>query len=365
MERQPSRLTALPVGTGDAFLWQDGGRTTLVDGGQNKLQANHEIEARSIQKIDVAICTHADADHVDGLLAILRNPRIRIGTVWVPSRWGNGLHDLIQDPITALHNLARECIESNLTNLEQESELDRPNSGTTDLVDTSALEEAIMESPDLGRVIEGLIMETWFVKRWPPLWLDSQFTLSRIWGLVRAALEAGAELRWFEYGKPPNGGLDRLKPVNSAETAKVAKSKANLAWLRLTRVNREALVFAGESKCGARVLFCSDSDLAGITKLPLGTGALLATAPHHGSEKNAGAYAAIDAMGANQNVLWVRSDRAAKRRPREVFLKIPAIRRACTTCGKCDRTPPREVIAEARGGEWYFKTASCPGAMAP
>ena len=64
------------------------------------------------------------------------------------------------------------------------------------------------------------------------------------------------------------------------------------------------------------MLFCADSDLA--FDLP-SSRALLATAPHHGSESNAAAYGAV--LQASPDVTWVRSDGRFASRPCSAFLE--------------------------------------------
>ncbi|MGF1575962.1 MAG: MBL fold metallo-hydrolase [Cyanophyceae cyanobacterium] len=105
-------FTALPVGVGDAFLWQSDEHTVLVDGGLHKCRAAHELRTRSITSLDVVVCTHADADHTDGLVAILQDPLIAKSSVWVPARWGEGLKDLVEDPEKVLYHLSQECKDS-------------------------------------------------------------------------------------------------------------------------------------------------------------------------------------------------------------------------------------------------------------
>lgn len=79
-----------------------------------------------------------------------------------------------------------------------------------------------------------------------------------------------------------------------------------LSSLALSEDNRRSLVFykpvKGES---FGVLFCADSDLKSLPKVKLAS-SLLATAPHHGSEKNIEAYKIVQNL--SNEVSWVRSD---------------------------------------------------------
>lgn len=90
----PARLTitAIDVGQGDGFLLRDKGRTILIDSGSN---SEKELEARTlkpfllsqgISHIDLAFVSHADNDHVSGLLDLMRDEvsPVRIDTLILP-----------------------------------------------------------------------------------------------------------------------------------------------------------------------------------------------------------------------------------------------------------------------------------------
>lgn len=228
-------------------------------------------------------------------------------------------------------------------------------------LDLSDLELAVVDGPDLERVTDSAMHFAWpWISPYPPtpLWFDALMTASRIWKVIHAALVSGAELRRFEYGQPPSGGHCWLKPVNSAEVLRVPQAKSPLSWLNLTRVNREALVFAGLPTDNPPILFSSDSELNDCLAV-VPSCALLITAPHHGSNDNAKAYANINSH-AGTGHLWVRSDSANKVRPCEDFTTIPYEKRACTTCHRCSRLPSQAVVAGVVNGEWSLKSLCCP-----
>lgn len=91
-------MTALDVGQGDSiFLAFPGGRTMLVDGGglagsewidgyRSGPDIGEEVVSpylwsRGLKRLDVVALTHADHDHIDGLLTVLRN--FGVGQLWV------------------------------------------------------------------------------------------------------------------------------------------------------------------------------------------------------------------------------------------------------------------------------------------
>ncbi|CAM3558671.1 MBL fold metallo-hydrolase [Deinococcus saxicola] len=60
----------LDVGQGDAILVRSPeGKTMLVDGGRSVSRMEEHMKTYGIDKIDVMVATHADADHIAGLVA--------------------------------------------------------------------------------------------------------------------------------------------------------------------------------------------------------------------------------------------------------------------------------------------------------
>jgi competence protein ComEC len=65
-------VTFLDVGQGDAAVIRTpDGATVLVDAGPEEQQVATELAALGIRRIDLAVATHAHADHIDGFPAIL------------------------------------------------------------------------------------------------------------------------------------------------------------------------------------------------------------------------------------------------------------------------------------------------------
>lgn len=60
----------LDVGQGDAVLVRSPeGKTMLIDGGRSMARMEDHMQTYGIDKIDVMVATHADADHIAGLVA--------------------------------------------------------------------------------------------------------------------------------------------------------------------------------------------------------------------------------------------------------------------------------------------------------
>lgn len=98
LQRGKLEMTILDVGQGDSiFVAFPGGRTMLVDGGglagsewkggyRSGPDIGEEIVSpylwsRGLKRLDVVALTHADHDHIDGLLTVLQN--FRVGQLWV------------------------------------------------------------------------------------------------------------------------------------------------------------------------------------------------------------------------------------------------------------------------------------------
>lgn len=98
--RSPAVPTAtfLDVGQGDATLVEDpSGGVILVDGGPDAVILQQALRSRRIDRIDLLVATHGDADHVAGLEGIL--DRIGVAEMWVPAHadLGDSLEGLVAD----------------------------------------------------------------------------------------------------------------------------------------------------------------------------------------------------------------------------------------------------------------------------
>lgn len=90
---RPAReLVFLDVGQGDSTVVRDGSFAMLIDGGGTP-HSDFDLGERvvvpalrslGIVDLDVVVATHADADHIEGLLAVLR--QVRVGELWIGRR---------------------------------------------------------------------------------------------------------------------------------------------------------------------------------------------------------------------------------------------------------------------------------------
>ena len=364
------KVTALPVGQGDAFLWRrEDGKTVLVDGGRRARQALYELSSRKVKEIDVMVCTHGDADHTDGLVAVLNAPDIKVHELWVPSRWGNGLHQVASSPTRVLEQLVRECkeLDTDVDDLELlEVEHDHPDGE----IAVGVVEEAIAAAPDSSSPTRSvfpyvsLAPGLFFVGGLGPvpsksvsMAMQALEVAARIWAVVRTAIHAGVPIRWFKYGDAPAGGEPGwLEPVNSAEVFQVRRAGSLVKWLALTLKNKEALVWKGLEADHPPVLFASDSDFRFDTSA-IPNEPMLVTAPHHGAKSNKRVYGVVRKTSDHQHH-WMRSDTPSKSRPCEEYTNLPIETRACTACNRCVRGLS-EAVAVTTAEGWSFTTATC------
>jgi competence protein ComEC len=86
-------VRGLDVGQGDAWLvtWPDGARW-LIDGGGDPMGFRDvgralllpALRLEAIEHLDKLVATHGDADHTDGLIAVIEE--LSVGELWIPGR---------------------------------------------------------------------------------------------------------------------------------------------------------------------------------------------------------------------------------------------------------------------------------------
>jgi competence protein ComEC len=94
------RVHFIDVGQGDSILIQaPGGQTALIDGGYDNALALAYLQAQGIGRIDVMIASHPHADHIGGLVTILKS--MPVGGVWTSgSSHTTGTFEALLDAIT-------------------------------------------------------------------------------------------------------------------------------------------------------------------------------------------------------------------------------------------------------------------------
>jgi competence protein ComEC len=82
-------VTVLDVGEGDAILIQDpGGGVALLDGGRDPVLLARRLRAHGVDRVDLLVVSHGDADHAGGLVDL--PARMPVGRVWYPGHGVTG-----------------------------------------------------------------------------------------------------------------------------------------------------------------------------------------------------------------------------------------------------------------------------------
>lgn len=350
-----ARFVALPVGLGDAFYLERGKRSVLVDGGRSAT-ALPNLMKRYLGRdnVEILVCTHNDADHAAGIIGFL-DAGFTCEEIWLPGRWLAALNELLdsaQNVYQAIIDQAHEFFVTLPKGVTPPASLME----AAELLwhrDNSWMETVPVNADQLGQVDGSLYNMLVDAKRWDN---ESRILVGWPWArgdepgavVASAAIEAahrikeialkafdlGIPVRWFEHrpGAPSGGLAGFLHPVGAQEIAAVYPAPGRLfRHLALSAVNRESLVLysPGDDEAPG-VLFCADSDLAGMT--PPIHGGDVVTVPHHGSAHNVGAYDVIAGSGTPlESLHWVRSDNRSRQRPCAEYVALDA-RRYCTIC---------------------------------
>lgn len=357
-----AEFIALPVGQGDAFYLKRGGLSILVDGGKSELGFPGLFKNyTSMDCVDIIVCTHNDADHVNGVIGFLRQG-LTCKEIWLPGVWADVLPsalksfpERVQDVYESLDDEGRptldelvEAIESD--ELHSESLLEDQDaresivisseqdyvpwySGLEMLLDAASDSVEASWSHDLNfDYVNYFLYGGYYSNRIQPYIAATD----RIKEIALLAYHAGITIRWFEYDiKNPSGGIPELVPLNSRELIKIRKRKVEKLthYIALSVANKRSLVFLSPADNEAPdVLFNADSDLSGVSSRKINNDCI-ATAPHHGSASNRHVYSYVEGwIGGSPGLLnWVRSDGAFPKRPCHDFVNTKG-NRYCTLC---------------------------------
>lgn len=418
-----SRFTALEVRRGEAFLLETPhqGRpwAILVDSG-NPPPAKRsgmtlfqalDRDAPTLDRIDIAVCTHNDKDHAGGFPRFLddwvRQNGREIGELWLPGRWLDIVVPLLTAPGESVERLVEE-----IRNLRKEydlkgrqafeDQLDRlcePYAGDepSQAIDDRPWFDGGQSWPMDEKIIEGLKRDI-RAGRPPSRAYDDAASSAidemkrkagsavfhrlinagrNIIQIAQVAIDLEIPVRWMdpsrfmldgsrvaEAGQP---GL--LEVVNAVEgvRARPLRAGAMIAFLstalNLTIQNIESLVlYRPETREEPGVLFTGDSALrsrssgarsSGILDgVPPPTRPILITVPHHGSKNNDDAYPILDAWltrCAGFGDWFVRH--GAHKMPLTNELDCVWFL-SCANCNECPTRRPRPVTLRSFAGEW-------------
>lgn len=359
------KFISISVNQGDAFYLYRGENKILVDGGRSTSGFyNQFLRATKCEDLDIMVCTHADADHINGLIGLL-DGGINVKEVWLPGTWTSRLKDLISDPFEFIREVIIDNRTGKYDDLEAVYKEIRLGDKTESVSDNETGKDVAQIYSEIEITTTDDIYDDFFARitmhpidiigvHAEKVFIEAINTADKIRKLAILAYHSGAKIRWFEFNskKTPQGGENFLKPVNSREIFRISKHRSALDYLALSKANKESLVFysPGENN-GAGILFSADSDFSFEFQYPQIVSSSIITAPHHGSETNSNAYDVLKKHNilSNDSIL-VRSDGRFKSRPGISYLNSKA-EKACTICRPFNQTK-QDVIYESNGSVW-------------
>ena len=402
------KFTSLPV-SGDAFLLQREGVNILVDSGprsrKGKLSDLLVEHAPSMESINIAVCTHADADHAGGYTTLLddwqRLGRARsrlIDEFWLPAVWDdivtlltrscakppNTLVDIINEEMEDLYrryqgldsvSAIEAAMEDRWGEFESRRISERPSSEALQNRSEEVLASRRQVQLDLRaarRQVTKRVQALKVNKTLGQYWIGLIGAALRIHEIVVSAIRHKVKIRWFDYrlyenNWIPYGGCPiLLVPTNAVEVSRTFFPPASHVSIlfKLTIQNEQCLSFFA-SNLGwwhYPVLFCGDSPMGAIDAngnpisfrppLPLDHQSIVATAPHHGSDSHEDAYGFIELWNAGCRMDWIRSGGQKRKHPGERYQRIPQCRRSCTYCPHKDDDPKHPVVVVQRKFWW-------------
>lgn len=329
------KLTALPVNVGDSFLLRDEDKTILVDGGMNKQYIVQLLQQEQIPEnhIDLLVCTHYDADHINGIIGILQSNKFTFKELWLPEILGSIGYTLSKKIIELFKDLRTNEVHFELETSECESIFKFQEDNETNY---GSKENNSFEDIDT-KVLDAFVDYPRF-HYFEPFWHyhDSDvnhkmmLTLKSTASLISNALHTGAYIRWFKYSGYTHESYGfNLYSKNAIQTDITLYDSKRfflaLYHLSLSDINKYSLVYLYQKENVPDVLFSADSDLHFYPQVPLKDNSIV-TAPHHGSSANDNAYQKIS----ENNLIFVRSDRSQQKRPGQGYLS--QTHRYCTIC---------------------------------
>ena len=361
------KFIALPVNTGDAFLLKDKNNTILIDGGMNKQQIVRLLKQEGIKHIDLLVCTHYDADHINGIIGILKSDKFTFNELWLPEILGSISYTLSKKIIELFKYLRNNKIifdrfkDEPIFTLQKEhktyeNETFNYNSRKNDFIEN-------FEDIDIQVLDYFLNVDTVFWN-FELLWNNyniykMMITLRSSVSLIKNALYSDAYIRWFKYNGYTHQFYNRfnLYSENAIQTDITIydpkKFFLTLYHLALSDINKYSLVFMYDKNDLPNVLFSADSDLHFYSQPVKLKDNSIVTAPHHGSSNNDMAYNKIS----GNNLIFVRSDRKQLKRPGIGYLKQN--RRYCTVCRKWTPKQKVELIYDKTKADFITKSKPC------
>ncbi|MGK8427664.1 hypothetical protein OF864_22640 [Bacillus cereus] len=381
------KFVAFPVKMGDSFLLKDEDFSLLVDGGDGGTKIiNYITEYTSY--LDVILCTHYDKDHIQGLLDLLeyvfykkifiarfyRRNRIfhkklwedlffiGIGEIWLPDIFGRiqYFEEIKKDKDNYVRDEGKESVKKDNRENENAGKISVSMEGDTIYIKgrNGEVYTAGKEDFDMSiKIICRLVNYCYILREYFPL-----------------------DIRWFSYTgqyeeKEYGPNLYALNCKEVSRDTRLYKSKDELVFDYLTRINTESLSFRYNKAGGAgllpNVLFTADSSFAFFRDEPneeekeivlINNGISIVTTPHHGSAnpEHKNVYKILK----GKDFIFVRSSERHNSRPVEYYKQHDKSKRFCVRCGpRKSSYDEQKVCLEFENGKWHpgpnVKSCTC------
>lgn len=194
------KFTALPVNVGDSFLLYVNGKYVLVDGGMNKTHIITLLNKERIpnRHIHYLICTHYDADHINGIIGILESGKYTFDELWLPEIFGS-IGYTVSERLKDILIYWREnnfdtddFLNDNIT-VEETDNFHNNSANSFERLDTKVLAELI----DKYIFCPGFIFSRYIFPT--SINVKMMNSLHKICSLLTNALYSGSYIRWFKY----------------------------------------------------------------------------------------------------------------------------------------------------------------------
>lgn len=387
-------FTAFDVIEGDAFLLEKDEKKILVDGGKDSRNNFVEKFSRTrIEQLDLIVCTHADADHTEGIINLLRSSvKLTCKEIWIPAKWQRYIDRIKDDRMKFILDLTQEIqSDSNVkSHVELVENIERTfESKTKDkLFEDSATIKGNFDSIAYCREIKECMdyvetspkqFETYLLSQLEPVKIikglnnmsiidgklvlhlhdtyeltDSQFDdfraalekYGKLEALLDEVIKKKIKISWLELVEDPmtkeyfdaydeQGLLTPLCHRKVATYTRKGLSESLLEMLPKHDPNKTSLVLASkETKKNPLIIFSSDSDFEKIEFVPSAENMLI-TVAHHGSESNKEAINKCINTSNGKNPIFIRGDSYRIRMSKAFIKSVRSLGK--TYCTRCRR----------------------------
>jgi len=327
------KFTALPVNVGDSFLLRTENKVVLVDGGMNKLHILKLLRKEKITNnhIDLLICTHYDADHINGIIGILKSQKYSFTELWLPEILGSIGYTLSKKIGEIFGDLRNNDvhIDDSVFNQYDSEEMSEESTCNNSF---EKIDNEVLRNISKTFLNQHNELFWYFNNVYPTSQYKMMSSAKSVASLVSNSLSSGAYIRWFKYKDREihktygfnmycENGIQTDITIFDTRLLFLA-----LYEISLSKINKCSLVYMHRKSEVPDILFTADSDLGFYQNQVVLKDNSIVTSPHHGSSANDMAYPKISGT----ELTYVRSDRSQQSRPGKGYLINK--NRFCTIC---------------------------------